>query len=175
MSLNFNVKFIEFVKNNTGKETCIIRMFGITANGNSVVAHVHNFTPYFYVEVDAKRVNLQPNDLIEIKNMLNNWSQSGEPCVKHVELVDKASVMHYQQGLGKFLKIYTTLPKFVNQLRSAFENSSFRFKSLMIFSSVTYESNLPYALRFMIDNEIVGMSWIKVCGGKYRKRLSATQ
>jgi DNA polymerase elongation subunit (family B) len=58
MSLNFNVKFIEFVKNNTGKETCIIRMFGITANGNSVVAHVHNFTPYFYVEVDAKRVNL---------------------------------------------------------------------------------------------------------------------
>lgn len=33
--------------------------------------------------------------------------------------------------------------------------------------SVTYESNLPYALRFMIDNEIVGMSWIRVNAGQY--------
>ena len=29
-------------------------------------------------------------------------------------------------------------------------------------SETTYESNLPYALRFMIDCEIGGMTWIKV-------------
>ena len=29
-------------------------------------------------------------------------------------------------------------------------------------SNVTYESNMPYALRFMIDTEIGGMTWIKV-------------
>jgi DNA polymerase delta subunit 1 len=39
-----------------------------------------------------------------------------------------------------------------------------------MFENVTYESNLPYALRFMIDNEIVGMSWIRVRAGKYRLR-----
>lgn len=38
-------------------------MFGITANGNSVACHVHNFTPYFYVEVDARKITLLPADL----------------------------------------------------------------------------------------------------------------
>lgn len=32
-------------------EAPIIRMFGITANSNSVAIHVHNFTPYFYVKI----------------------------------------------------------------------------------------------------------------------------
>jgi DNA polymerase delta subunit 1 len=35
---------------------------------------------------------------------------------------------------------------------------------------VTYESNLPYALRFMIDNSVVGMSWIKIRPGSYKIR-----
>ena len=39
-----------------------------------------------------------------------------------------------------------------------------------MFLNVTYESNLPYALRYMIDNEIVGMSWIKVEAGNYKIR-----
>ena len=46
------------------------------------------------------------------------------------------------------------------------------YKGLNCFATVTYESNLPYALRFMIDNEIVGMSWIKVVAGKYKLRNS---
>ena len=29
--------------------TPVIRMFGITMEGNSVVAHIHGFTPYFFV------------------------------------------------------------------------------------------------------------------------------
>ena len=35
---------------------------------------------------------------------------------------------------------------------------------------MTYESNLPYALRFMIDNEFGGMSWVKIQASKYRLR-----
>lgn len=29
-------------------------------------------------------------------------------------------------------------------------------------SEITYESNMPFALRFMIDNEIGGMTWVKI-------------
>jgi DNA polymerase delta subunit 1 len=93
--------------------------------------------------------------------------------VKAVELItDKASVMNYQKDTATFLKIYTGLPKYVNQLRTLFENGSFNYPRGMedTFETVTYESNLPYALRFMIDNEIVGMSWIRVKAGCYRVR-----
>jgi len=29
----------------------VIRMFGVTRRGNSVLVHIYNFFPYFYVEV----------------------------------------------------------------------------------------------------------------------------
>lgn len=53
------------------------------------------------------------------------------------------------------------LPKSVNQLRTAFENDSFKYKKVT-FGLITFESNMPYALRFMIDNEMGGMSWLRV-------------
>ena len=39
-----------------------------------------------------------------------------------------------------------------------------------IFSNITYESNMPFALRFMIDMDIVGMNWIQIPKGKYMLR-----
>ena len=37
-------------------------------------------------------------------------------------------------------------------------------------SEITYESNMPYALRFMIDNEIGGMTWVKIEKGQWQIR-----
>jgi DNA polymerase delta subunit 1 len=34
----------------------------------------------------------------------------------------------------------------------------------------TYESNIPYALRFMVDKDIVGMGWFKINAGQYDYR-----
>lgn len=155
----------------------MIRMFGITAQGNSASLHVHNFTPYFYVKLDSQRApHFGPEDLQGVRDALNKWVQGSAETtctpVKAVELiVDKASVMHYQADKAKFLKIYTGLPKYVNQLRTLFENGSFSYKGSNFFETTTFESNLPYALRFMIDNEVVGMSWVRVKAGKYRERI----
>ena len=37
-------------------------------------------------------------------------------------------------------------------------------------SGVTYETNMPYALRFMIDNELGGMSWVRIEAGNWKIR-----
>ena len=42
------------------------------------------------------------------------------------------------------------------------DNIQFPFK--------TFESNMPYALRFMIDKGIVGMGWIKIPAGLFKIR-----
>ena len=147
---------------------------------------MHNFTPYFYVKVNTAAMpkTLTGEDLQAIKDQLNKWVQGSQQehqggvtstPVKAVELItDKASVMHYQSAKATFLKIYTGLPKYVNQLRTLFENGSFNYPRGVedTFELVTYESNLPYALRFMIDNSIVGMSWIRVKAGTYRVRAT---
>lgn len=165
------------MKNSGNQETPIIRMFGVTANSNSVAMHVHNFTPYFYVKVAGR---LGAEDLPQIKDALNKFAQGAQqaeggfgsaPAVRAVELIrDKASVMHYQAEKGVFLKIYTGLPRHVNQLRTLFEQGQFSYPKGTdgMFETVTYESNLPYALRFMIDQSVVGMAWIRVKAGKYR-------
>ena len=31
-----------------------------------------------------------------------------------------------------------------------------------MFMSTTYETNMPFALRYMIDRDIVGMQWVKI-------------
>jgi DNA polymerase delta subunit 1 len=67
-----------------------------------------------------------------------------------------------------FLKVYTQLPKYVNQLRS-FVEKGLTFNGVQ-FWTTTYESNLPHALRFMIDNQIVGMSWIEIKKDSYYVR-----
>lgn len=61
-------------------------------------------------------------------------------------------------------------PKYVAPLRTIIENGvSFNnhHYPLKCLSEVTYESNVLYALRFMIDNEIGGMTWVKIKKGTW--------
>jgi len=51
-------------------------------------------------------------------------------------------------------------------LRSIIEKGV-RFADKDVLSETTYERNMPYALRFMIDSEIGGMTWIKIEKGNW--------
>jgi DNA polymerase delta subunit 1 len=56
-------------------------------------------------------------------------------------------------------------------LRLNFEKEIVLYKKRSgIFSEVSYESGLPFNMRFMVDNKINGMSWIKIPKGTYQMR-----
>ena len=60
----------------SGQQSGIIRMYGINEAKNSVLAHVHNFEPYFYVEApDAltSGVNTTKDILERMRGLLNVW------------------------------------------------------------------------------------------------------
>ena len=136
-------------------------MYGVTESGNSCMAHIHNFLSYFYCEVgqDYQNEDFSADNLKKLAKEIS--AKHNIPgAVKHIELEMKASVMGYHEKESKFLKIYVGLPKYVSQLRQLFENGHIKYNQKSIFESVTYESNMPFALRFMIDNDIVGMQWI---------------
>ncbi len=79
--------------------------------------------------------------------------------------------MHYSFGKkSNFLKIVTNSPKHVSALRRVYEEG-FKLKDNLYVKETTYESNIPYALRFMIDRDISGMSWVEVPAGKYELRM----
>lgn len=74
--------------------------------------------------------------------------------------------MNYQKDKQKFLKIYVSHPKYIPWLRSMVEKG-IQIGNQDVFSETTYESNLLYTLRFMIDNDIGGMTWIRVEKGNW--------
>lgn len=70
-----------------------------------------------------------------------------------------------------YLKITVTEPKHISKVRGALENTpqNMNFHNLWTNSDtgiVTYD-NIQYLLRFMIDTDISGMSWVEAKAGKY--------
>ena len=48
-----------------------------------------------------------------------------------------------------------------------FERGECSFRDLFTDTTTTYESNVQFTLRFMIDRKVVGMNWIEVPAGSY--------
>lgn len=125
-NLIFNVNFfcailLGYLKLVQNHEYAVLRMYGVTEGGHSVMAHVHNFLSYFYVEISDQFRNDKwtEEDLDNIKKSINGMMQND--CVAHIEVQTKASVMYFQKDSSKFLKIFVHLPKYVNQMRQLFE------------------------------------------------------
>jgi DNA polymerase delta subunit 1 len=47
----------------------IIRLFGVNQDGQSILAFVHGFTPYFYASISSS-IDLNERNLIAIRNVL---------------------------------------------------------------------------------------------------------
>ncbi|CAL5321177.1 unnamed protein product [Camellia sinensis] len=107
--------------------------------------------------------------------------------VRRIEMVQRRSIMYYQQQDSQpFLRIVvalptmitscrdglgftTVMPAYVTDLWFGILDRGIQIDGLGMKSFMTYESNVLFALRFMIDCNIVGGNWIEVPAGKYRK------
>ncbi|KAF8730938.1 hypothetical protein HU200_016812 [Digitaria exilis] len=161
----------ELLPNSSGP-AAILRIFGVTREGHSICCQVHGFEPYFYIGCPS---GMGPDDIsrfhqtLEARMKESNRSSNVPRLVKRVELVQKQTIMHYQtQQSQSFLKIVVALPTMVASCRGILERG-ITIEGLGSKSFLTYESNILFALRFMIDCNIVGGNWIEVPGGKYRK------
>ncbi|KAL9158743.1 hypothetical protein ABFS82_08G088800 [Erythranthe guttata] len=149
----------------------IIRIFGVTKEGHSVCCFVHGFEPYFYINCPS---GMGPDDISRFHKILegkmseSNRNTRVPKFIRRIELVQKRSIMHYQQqNSHPFLKIVVALPTMVASCRGILERG-IQIEGLGMKSFMTYESNVLFALRFMIDCNIVGGNWIEVPRGKHK-------
>ncbi|KAL5492332.1 POL3 [Sanghuangporus weigelae] len=137
-----------------------LRMFGVTQDGNSVLARIHGFLPYFFVPAPR---GFTENDLSSFCDELNRMTEGRS--VDHAKLVKKRSLWGYRgDDWVPFIKIFCTHPNNVPRVRDKGECA---YGGLFNGLTSTYESNIPYVLRFMIDAKVVGMNWIEVPAGRY--------
>ncbi|KAF9508169.1 hypothetical protein BS47DRAFT_1373735 [Hydnum rufescens UP504] len=143
-----------------------LRMFGIT----ECPRHVTDFLPYFYVPVPR---GFYPSDLDALKELINSTLDSPDG-LRNVQILPKRSLWGYR-GDAKpvFLKLTISDPKTLPKVRGLFERGELHFRDLFPEPITTYESNIPFILRFMVDTKVVGMNWIEVPGGKYTLRQAS--
>jgi hypothetical protein len=109
----------------TQQNAAIIRLYGVTEEGNSIMMHVHGFLPYFYAacpdHVDESRCG---DVRMALDAALAQRDRDGAATrVVGVQLVtDKMSIYGYQFDQPiKLWKIYLSMPSYVPKLRSLLE------------------------------------------------------
>ncbi|KAI9019821.1 DNA polymerase family B-domain-containing protein [Hyaloraphidium curvatum] len=172
----------------------IVRLFGVTEvgrlpaqlvvpsshgaqGGNSVLCHVHGFFPYFYIPSPN---GFQLQHLDDFQRALENAMRMDQNKI-HVgviktELVMKSSIMNYHGNQRfAFIKITVAQPKYVAVAKRLLEGGMTIPGFGPSGQRTTFESNISFDMRFMIDFGIVGANWIELPAGKYMIRRKDQQ
>nr|BAO20824.1 DNA polymerase delta catalytic subunit [Thereuonema tuberculata] len=155
----------------------IMRMYGVTMNGNSVMCHVHGFAPYFFVPAPPGFTDNHCRGFKDAlnKTVLNDMRSNKDnitETVLAVEITLKENMYGYH-GNRKvpFLKVTMALPRLIAPARRLL-NDGINIPGLGQHAMASFESNIDYEIRFMVDTNVVGCCWIKLPAGKYRIRQS---
>ncbi|SPN98922.1 probable DNA-directed DNA polymerase III [Cephalotrichum gorgonifer] len=145
----------------------VVRLFGVTEKGNSVMLHVRDFKHYLYV---AAPMSFQPSDCPAYAAYLNSQVASYTPAIHSVSLVMRMNIYRYQGNVeSPYLKITVNDPKHIAKVRSTIEEGQANWKGLWPGEGegiMTFD-NIQYVLRFMIDCHLQGMSWAEAAPGSY--------
>lgn len=159
----------------------VMRMFGVTRDGFSILCHIHGFHPYFYVYTAQKPDFNRLQDFTEhldekLKQKPGNKNSLVKNHILKVEHVTAKTVYGYCGNEDQnFLKIHCGLPQTVRQAANLFERDE--VESLGVYfpgrtdkSHSLFETNIEFEIRFMADNKVYGCSWVELKPGTYRLR-----
>uniref|UniRef100_A0A915J562 DNA polymerase delta catalytic subunit n=1 Tax=Romanomermis culicivorax TaxID=13658 RepID=A0A915J562_ROMCU len=155
----------------------IVRMFGVTKGGNSTCCHVYGFQPYFYaqlpdgfdkVHLNAFQAELNQKVLDEIRG-----NRTIRNAVLVIQLKDCQDIRGFTfNAKTSFLKITVSLPKLVPIARRILETGACQSPGFNSKNLLTYESNVDFEIRFMVDLDVNGCCWIELPASKYKLRTN---
>ena len=172
-------KTIEY--GDSGEPRAVIRIFGTDEKGASIACYVQNFKPYFFVKAPK---GLSVDDLGAFRDQFNRQVMSQikaesrfkglTKAVLDAELVKKENIYGYSsRGKETYVKVtialWTLMTPCRNVAERGFEVDTTQGTKKEQFS--TFESNIDFEVRFMVDRKIKGASWLTLPGGKYGDRL----
>ncbi|XP_034247843.1 DNA polymerase delta catalytic subunit isoform X1 [Thrips palmi] len=153
----------------------VMRLYGVTMEGNSVCCHVHGFTPYFFVSTpngfnDSHckpfKDSLNKAVLADMKGNRDNVQEA----VLAVEIVKKQSLYGYRgDDMQQFLRVTVALPRLIAPSKRLLEKGDV-FTALGTHAFTSYESNIDYDIRYMVDANMVGCNWIELPTGHWKMR-----
>ncbi|RDA93478.1 hypothetical protein CP533_2641 [Ophiocordyceps camponoti-saundersi (nom. inval.)] len=149
-----------------GKAT--VKLFGVSQQGYSVLLHVTDFKHYLYVPAPPM---FKAQDAKAYQTYLESQIAQHQPAIHSISMCPRENIYGFNGNKkSPFLKITVTDPKFIPKVRSTIEGGNADWKGLWKAQEhgvMTYD-NIQYVLRFMVDCQIQGMSWVEAPATKYK-------
>lgn len=145
-----------------------VRLWGITADGHSVLTRVQGFVPYFFVNINNEHdANLLRQRLeVYLDGKFNGSKPKHHPfhIKKFVVAIEQVlgrnfCGYHMNVPMGVMYKFYMARPAFIGAARDCFDYVN---RAVCNRKYETYEGNIEYELRYMIDAKINGCEWLEV-------------
>nr|QDO16561.1 DNA polymerase delta catalytic subunit [Crypthecodinium cohnii]USW07833.1 DNA polymerase delta catalytic subunit [Crypthecodinium cohnii] len=140
-----------------GTSTHDLLLYGLTLEGCSVCARLSGIRPYFYMRC-ASEIRGREEDL---KQELSK--QLGASTVLSVEVVRRTPLMTYQLEQDMFKVTLASQDK-MKEAAHAVEGNR-----LPNFSGETFEAEVPFLLRFLVDKDFGGGRWVELPVGSWKK------
>ncbi|MHA1828046.1 MAG: 3'-5' exonuclease, partial [Candidatus Heimdallarchaeaceae archaeon] len=131
-------------ENEKGLEEPTIRIRGKTTTGENIIVHVKDFYPYFYVD-DLPVTTKALQSLLFIEKEFGDW------------IVENYQVTKYTYYQNKPIYLYKILGR--NPWKILSYSKFLKEKGIK-----SYENDISYTSRFLIDTGCKGLNWIKVKG-----------
>uniref|UniRef100_A0A0A9YLY9 DNA polymerase n=1 Tax=Lygus hesperus TaxID=30085 RepID=A0A0A9YLY9_LYGHE len=155
----------------------IMRLYGVTMDGNSVCCHAHGFTPYFYATAPNGLTGTHLYDFQAalnkaiIADLRSNREQIQEAVVM-VELEKMQSIYGYSgEKMQNFLKIFVALPRLIAPAKRLLERTTV-FEEFPNHIYLIFEANIDFDIRFMVDCGITGCNWIELPSKTWTRRTT---
>jgi DNA polymerase delta subunit 1 len=184
-----------------GSRRPIVRIYGRTQGGNSVMAWTDTFRPYFYARIssaeEAHRIRLALEDMfvrtdkralskdkreykkkqrlgLEDDDDDDNAKDDTFRFVLAVERVEKRSMCgwHREKPLESMHRFVMAYPSHVKTARNSLEYANPAITTRPI---DTFEANVPFELRFMVDTTLAGCQWVRLPAGSYADSEGSAQ
>ena len=154
----------------------VMRMFGVTMEGNSVCCHVHGFHPYIYLPAPA---GVTKDNLSVFRKALNsalvadikNNAFGIVDAVLSCEIVTKSTIYGFQGNkMIPYIKITLAIPKLIAASKRLMEKGEVKVPGIGDFIGRPFEANIDFEIRFMADSQVVGCNWIELPAGSWTLR-----
>ena len=181
-----NVNKNKIPGNTSGQQVPVIRVYGINEAGHSVTIFIHGFTPYAYFALPQQFSSKLFTDKLKskIRQQLDDRlrTEGRRAQLTHfvlgVEYIqDHRSIMGYETPHTQFLKVHVAMPTLVPTLKRIMETGI----DLGIPGYTgevplpPFECNIPFVLRYMIDQDITGAGWLSLLQQTYTVRSKSAK
>ncbi|KFD71153.1 hypothetical protein M514_05004 [Trichuris suis] len=156
------------------QQVAVFRIYGVTKESHSVCCHVYDFSPYFLVLAnnfehaycDMYREALDMAVLQELR-----IHKDVKHAVVDISVVDGRSIYCFNfNKTSTFLKVTVALPKIVPVARRIVESGSWSCGGKSVPAMQSFESNIDFEIRFMVDVGMTGCCWLELRPGEFSFR-----